>query len=230
MIALCYDWDWQLAERECRRALDLNPNYAIAHHYLALYLAATGRLEEAVEQFNSALELDPLSPTFETNVGWCYYWARQYERAVSHFQKALELDPFFFRANWSLSRVHALEGRLDEAVREGAKAVQVNDNPGLHAWMGHLHALRGEAGEALAVAEGLISRSGQQYVAPYYVAEVYAGLADAEQTFHWLEKAFQDRNWFLIYLRQEPLFEPFAGDWRFAELARRIGLSTAGAP
>jgi TolB-like protein/Flp pilus assembly protein TadD len=210
---LLYDWDLAAAEREFRRALELNPKYPNAHDGYAFYLKAVGRSAEAIRAGEQAQQLDPLSPFTHVGLGWAYYFARQYEEAVAQGRKALELDPQLGFAHRIIGLSCEQLGRHDEAIAALQQALMTN--PGVPLYVAHL-------GHAYAVAGEAYAR--RQYVSAYYFAIVQVGLGRVNEAFAWLEKAYEERAGFMPYLKVEPLFDPLRGDARFADLLRRIGL------
>jgi TolB-like protein/DNA-binding winged helix-turn-helix (wHTH) protein/Tfp pilus assembly protein PilF len=220
-----YDWDWPSAERHYRRAVELNTNYAPAHHWYALYLSAMNRMSEAAEQGERARDLDPVSLIVNTDLGLIYYRARQYDRAFEQLRKTLEIEPDFPPARWNLGRAYAQQGKYQEALAEIRKAVEASGrSPVYLATLGYVYAVAGRKREATAVLQELRSLSGKRYVLPNLLAVVYVGLGEKDQAFKWLGQAYQERSDFMIVLRVDPALDSLRSDPRFAELERRVGL------
>jgi tetratricopeptide (TPR) repeat protein len=221
---LVYGWDWRDAETRFLRAIELNPRYAMAHSWYALHLTWTHRHEEAVLAAERAMALDPLSLIIYTLAGWIHYFRGRYDRSVELYERALELAPDYVRAHLGLGWALEEQGKLDAAIdhfRRGATVAE--DSPRYVAALGHAYALADrheDAREQLARLEAL---SGSMFVSPSYVASVYAGLKDADQTFRWLEKAFEARSGALVYLGQDPQFKHLRTDPRFGALLSRVG-------
>lgn len=221
---LLYDWDWTGAEAEFKRALQLNPGYANAHHWYAHLLLASGRQEEALAESRRALSLDQLSPILRVHLGWHYIYARQYDLALDQLRKALELDPDYSLANWYLGWVYEQQGKYPEALEAMRKAqVKLESNSALLADIGHVYAMSGDKAAALAVLEQLSAASKRTYVNPFEVALIDAALGRKDEAIQQLEKAYTDRSDMLIYVSVDPRLDSLRSDPRFIELARRIG-------
>lgn len=222
-----YDWDWEGAGIEFRRAIELKPSYATAHYWYALaHLAALGRLEEAMDEMVRARKLDPLSLIISTNLGWIYHFARQYDKAIEQLQKTLEMDANFNVAYYKLGQVYEQKGMYTEAIAEYNKARSLSPSHlAVIPALGHAYAKSGQFSEAynlLAVLKGL---SRQRYVSPYFIAEVYWGLGEVDKAFAWLEKAVEDRSDWLVWIGVEPGLDSLRSDPRFTDLLRRIKLA-----
>jgi eukaryotic-like serine/threonine-protein kinase len=221
---LLYDWDLAAAEREFLRAIELKPDYGNAHDGYAFYLKAVGRSAEAISECEKLQQIDPLSPFAHVSLGWAYYFARDFERAVAEGRKALELDPQSGFAHRIIGLGCGQLGRHEEAVAALQKALDSAPGVPLYvAHLGHAYALAGEVyGARRALAElGELAR--RQYVSAYYFAVVHLGLGGTAEVFKWLEKAYEERAGFMVYLKVEPLFDPLRDDARFEDLLRRVG-------
>ncbi len=224
-VRLLYDWDWAETEKELKRALALNPNNADAHDLYANYLDAMGRLDESLSERKRAQELDPLSAAFNNDLGITFYYARQYDEAIAQIEKTIILEPRYVEAYLYLGQAYEQKQMYQQAIATFQKGMtQAERHPDLIAALGHAYALAGERDKALKSLAELREISKQRYVSPYHFAVVYAGLGDKDKAFAWLDKAFQDRSFFLIWLKVEPLFDSLHDDARFADLLRRIGL------
>jgi serine/threonine-protein kinase len=218
-------WDWDSAEAQYRRALELNPNYATAHQWYAEYLAHTGRFDEAFREMNKARELDPLSSIINTELGWIHYAAREYDRAIEQYRSVIDLDPDFALAHWRLGEAFKQTGMYEEAIGEIQEAVRLSGrSPRMMARLGHAYAIAGRKQEALEALHELNEVSEQQYVSPYEIAIIYAGLGEKELVFEWLERAYEDRSSWLTFLKVEPSFDKLHSDPRFVDLVKRVGL------
>jgi len=224
-IRLYYDRDFAEAEKELKRALSLDPNKAEAHHLLADSLEIMGRFDEAKVERKRALELEPLSPLFGMVSGATFYFAGQYDEATEQLKKTVDLEPRFYPAYFWLGQAFERKKMLTEAIETYQKGISQSErNPSLIAALGHAYAVAGQRDKAQESLTELAKLSKDSYIDPYYFAMVYAGLGDKNQTFSWLEKTFQDRSTYLIWLKVEPLFDPMRDDPRFQDLLRRIGL------
>ncbi len=226
-VRLLYDWNWAEAAKELKRAQTLNPNYAPAHQLYGYYLEAMGRVDEAQAEMKRALELDPLSLIINADAGYFFYYARQYDQSGAQCQKTINLDPHFFIAYFCLGQAYEQKKMYPQAIETFQKGVNLaGRDPQLIAALGHAYALSGERDKANQILAELREMSKHRYVSPYLFAIVYLGLGDKDQTFAWLDKAFQDRSFFLIWLKVEPLFDPLRDDSRFQDLLRRVGLQS----
>jgi TolB-like protein/class 3 adenylate cyclase len=221
-----YDWDLDGAQRDYKRGIELNPNYAIAHQWYGLHCALRERFPEAIAEIKRAQELDPLSLIINMNVAWSFYFARQYDEALEQSQKALELDPNFPPARWMLGHAYRQKGIYDKAIAEFQSGLQLSGGDPLRvAVLGHAYAVAGKRAEAEKVINDLTEISKQRYFPPYFIALIYVGLNDKDQAFVWLEKAFAEHSSGMTYLKVEPMFDPIRSDPRFQDLLRRVGFT-----
>jgi adenylate cyclase len=223
-IEMWYGRDWAAAERHLQRAIALDPDYLWAHQWHSAYLAAVGRLEEALEVKRRALPLDPLSVSFTTHIGTDLFWLGRYEEAIHQYRKALELDPGFFMAHWGLSRAYLQLGRHEEALRE--LQYPGSDYLGFSrpALLGYAHAVAGREAEARRIlAELRTRRDAGEYVAPTAFATIHIGLGEKDRALDWLERHEADRG-ARIFLKVDPIFDPLRTEPRFQRLLRRLGL------
>ena len=223
-----YDWKWTESEREFRRALKLNPGYAMAHNWFGVTVVAQGRFDEAFDQINRALELDPLSLPINTNAGWLLHLARRYDEAIEQYLRTIELDEGFGLAHRRLGQTYAQTQMYNEAVVEFQKAVKLSgEDVELLSARAHFYATLGETGKAKEVLELLEERSKNTYVPAYLVARVHLGFGDNDRVFEWLNKACDERYGYLAYLNVDPMFDSIRSDARFADLVRRVGLTSS---
>ena len=222
---LMYEWDWPGAEREYRRAIELNPNYAHAHQAFGLYFEALERFDEAIASRKRAQELDPLTPSTVADVGYPLYYARRHDQAIEHFRRALELDPNFSWSYLWIGQAYVQKRMYEEAITEIKKAITLlPDNPRAIATLGHAYAVSGKRGEARKVLDELYEQSKRRYVSPYFIAVIHTGLGEKGLAFTWLEKAREERHPYLTLLKVEPVFDGLRSDPRFRDLLRRVGL------
>jgi DNA-binding winged helix-turn-helix (wHTH) protein/TolB-like protein/Tfp pilus assembly protein PilF len=220
-----FDRDWAGAESSYKRAIELSPNYATAHQWYAEYLAAMGRSEEALQEIKRAQELDPLSLIINAAAGFVDYYSRRYDQAVEQLQKMQELDPNFWPARWFLGWSYLAERRYEEAIEEFKQAVALSgESTGMKIELAHAYAVSGRKGEAEKMIGELMEQSKQSYVSPYGMAVVYVGLGEKDQAFTWLQKAYQERTWDLVYLKVDPKLDSLRGDPRLADLLRQLRL------
>ena len=221
-----YEWDWVAAEREYKRAIELNPGYATSHHWYSIYLSwLGGRHEEAIAEVRRALELDPLSLIINEALGFVLYFARQYDEAIEQLQKTLELDPNFPDAHYTLGQVYLQKGMYQEAIEEFQKGI-IHSGDSIStrgiAQLASAYAAAGKRREALRVLDELMEESNQSYVSPARIAIVYVWLGDKDQAFAWLEKAYQERSPLVAHVNADPIFDPLRSDPRFQSLLRRL--------
>jgi tetratricopeptide (TPR) repeat protein len=184
---------------------------------------AMGRTEEGLAEIKRALELDPVSLSISTSLGWRLYFARQYEQAIDQYRKTLEMDPNFFPAHFHLGEAYEQKGMYEEAIAEFHKASSFSSGQTVAA-LGHVYAMSGKRREARRVLEQLEKLSKRRYVSPYGMALIHTGLGEKDQAFAWLQRACEDRSVELCRLKVEPSLDSLRSDSRFQDLLRRIGL------
>ncbi len=225
VVKFSYDWEFTAAEREFRRALEINPNYSDAHKMNSYYLTAMGRFDDALKEMTRAQELDPLNLEKIAGSGEVLYHQRRYDQAIEQYGKALEMDPNSGFVHWALGRTLLAQGKYDEAVAELKKSIPLSgESPDEPAELARAYALSGRRDEARKILEELKSLSARKQVAPSVVAAIYGALGDKAQAFELFERAFKERDVILVLLNVEPMFDPLRSDQRFAELASRVGL------
>ena len=224
MLLLQYDWDWAQAEQEFRKALELDPNYALGRSFLAWHLAAMGRFDEAIAEDKRALDLDPLSSAVNADLGWDLYLARRYDEAIEQLRKAVDLEPNYWVSLVLLGRCYEQTGKPKEALAAFEKARQVeNSIPEVIAALGHCYAVAGRRNEALKTVRELQERSKKEFVPSYTIATIYTGLGMKEQAIQYLIKSFDEGSYYMIHLKVEPLLDPLRADPRFTDVMRRVG-------
>jgi serine/threonine-protein kinase len=219
-----YGWDFVAGEREFRRALKLNSKWGLGSSSYGLFLTAMNRTDDAIAELKRAQELNPLSPIANAAIARPYYNARRYAEAIAQSRQTLELDSTFHRAHYWLGLSYEQLSRPAEAIRELEKAVALSPGSLYEGALGHAYAVAGQRTRALRVLQKLQARADSGYVSPFDIATIYAGLGDRTQTFEYLEKAYQERVPYMVYLAVDPHFDPFHTDPRFRDLVRRIGL------
>ncbi|MGH9966475.1 MAG: protein kinase domain-containing protein [Pyrinomonadaceae bacterium] len=228
MAALLMNYDWNLPEsnKEFERAIELNSNYATAHHWYAREnLTIMGRFDRALSEMHRAQELDPLSLIINANLGKAYFNARRYDEAIQQLRKTIEIDQTFFVAHHYLGSAYAMKGDYSEALGEYHKAHQLNEyDPHVVALTGRLYAVTGKRAEALATIAQLKSMATQRYVPDYSIALVYAALGEKDRAFELLEKSYRDHTVDMLTLHYDPLMDNLRSDPRCADLLRRVGL------
>lgn len=226
LIKLFIEWDWISYERENKRAIALNPNYATAYYTYAQYLMAMGRFDEAIREAKRAQELDPLALDINAIVGWSYYFARNHEEAIKQFRKVIEIEPEYFQAHRRLGMALLQLQQYEEAVAaiQKARDLAVNNVEEL-AYLGYAHAVSGQSKEALRIISELEVESKSRYISPYLMALIYVGLGENDLAIEWLGKAYEARAVNLIWLNVEPIFDSLRLDTRYPPLLQRIGMA-----
>jgi TolB-like protein/Tfp pilus assembly protein PilF len=226
LVEFYYDWDWKQAEQEFRRAIELNPNYATAHQWYGYYLAAMSRFPEALDEAKKAQQIDPLSLSINTTLAGRYRDLHQYAEAIDLNRRTLEMDPNFMPAHIALGAAFEDEGIWPDAISEYQKAVALSqDNPIALSSLGSAYGHSGDREAARKVIARLQKASKHHYVSAFDMASVFAGVGDADTAFHWLEKAFADRESQMAFLNITRRMDPLRSDPRFASLTKRMGLS-----
>jgi tetratricopeptide (TPR) repeat protein len=225
MVAFYYEWNWPRAEGEFRRSIALNSNYALAHTWYALDLAAMGRHEESIAQMRRALDIDELSLSANTELGRVYYWNHQYDQAIAAYRRALDLDPQFARAHTRLGITYAAQRRYAEAMHEFKRAQSLSGPDAyLDGLIGYTQASSGDTAAAKKILQDLTKRSAHDYVPAFSMALISIGLGDRDQAFEWLAKAYQDRSTYMVWIKADPLLDTIRSDPRFPALLNQMRL------
>jgi serine/threonine-protein kinase len=220
-----HEWDWVTAEAQFKHAFELNPNYAVCHHWYSHFLTALGRTEESLSASKRCLELDPLDLVINCHMAWHYQSARQYEQAIEQCWKTSELHPNSFWPAYFFGLAYEQQGQIDRAVEEFRIAVKMSgDVTFATAGLGHLYGTAGKVAEARAVFEELSARAERAYVPAYDIALVCAGLGWKDQALMLLSQAYEERSGWITYLKVDPRLDPLRSDARFVDLLRRVRL------
>lgn len=224
-LAMSHQWDWAGAETEFRHALQLDAQYANAHHWYGDYLSMQRRHEEALAEAKRALQLDPLNLMIGTWVGLRYYFARDYSHAIEQNRGSVELDPNFAAAHLQLGADYLQAGLHKPAIDETKRAADLSGGSPIYtAQVGVALAVAGRKDEALRIAHNLETMSTTRYVSPYGVAQIYAALNRKDDTFKWLEKAYDGHAVWMGYLAVDPAFDRYRSDQRLKGLLQRLNL------
>jgi TolB-like protein/DNA-binding winged helix-turn-helix (wHTH) protein/Tfp pilus assembly protein PilF len=226
-IVFWYDWDWNEAEKQCRRALELDPNSADSHLVYAHLLSNTGRHAEALVEAKRARELDPLNLRTNALEGQFLIHAGRSDEALDRLQKTFELDSNYWFAHVFASSAYIEKRMFAEAVAEAQRARDLSEeNAQPLAFLGYALAKSGKQAEARAALEELLKRSTDHYVPAYYIAMIYCGLDQRNEAFAWLERAYEQRDPRMVFLKVEPKWNDLRADPRFQSLLRRVGFSS----
>lgn len=228
MVKGDYDWDWPGAEREFKRAIELNPSYATAYQWYGELLAYLGRYDEALAEAERARDLDPLSLIINSLIGYHLLLVGQDGLAIEQLRKTIEMDPNFAHAHWELGLVYARKQEFAQAILEFQRADSLSPDITFYkASLGYAYARSGNTPEARKLLDELKALSKQRYVSPCDFAIIHAGLDEKDQAFAWLENAQEQHDFTMLLVAAKglPLFDPLRSDSRFAELLRRMGLA-----
>jgi TolB-like protein/Tfp pilus assembly protein PilF len=220
-----FEWDWAGAEKEYRRASELNSNYATTHHWYAFFLCEMKRNDEAIKESRLAQKLDPLSPIINNLVALTLMTAGKYGSAVEQWKRTLELEPTFPESHFLLSKAYWGKGLYPEAISEAQKAASYSGSkPRYVAGLGYALAAAGKRAEAHNIIDELARWSKSGNVSPSYIAGIYSTLGERDQAFEWLEKAYRVRDDQLTWIMIDPVFGSIRSDPRYADQLRRMGL------
>jgi serine/threonine protein kinase/tetratricopeptide (TPR) repeat protein len=219
-----YEWDWTGAEKEYRLAIEMNPNYATAHHWYGILLSSLTRFAEAEPELRKALELDPLSLIINTGLGRMFCGARRYDEAIEQLTKTLEIEPNFAEAHFQLALAYEGKQLYAQSAEAFQKSVELFDDPTMKGWVAREYALSNRKEEARKMLDELKSLSRQQYVSPYMIAIGYAALNEREQAYEWLSKVADEKSYYVVWLKVDPVWDAFRTEARFQDILRRIGL------
>ncbi len=226
LIKWRFEYNWAGAEREFRRAIELDPGNQTAHHWYTLLLFRLGRLDEALAEITRARELDPLSLIISTVVGVVLRYRRQYDEAVVQHKKTLELDAGFPEAHLQLGWAYERQGRFDKAIEEFQEASVLAGSRGYGLpETGYAYARSGNKGEATRILNELLGLSRHAYSVSSGIALVYCGLGDKDNALGWLERAYQERAMYSASLKVSPVWDDLRSDPRFTALLRKMGLA-----
>jgi TolB-like protein/Tfp pilus assembly protein PilF/predicted Ser/Thr protein kinase len=225
-VLSCFDWDWAGAEREFRRAIELNPNYATAHQWFAVGLLVNlRRTSEAIQEIQKALELDPLSLIINTAAGNVYLYAGREDKALEQAEKVLDMDSTFGFAHLILTEVNERRRKYDESVEEGLKGYSFAGFLSQHevTSLRETYASSGRIGFLRRWLEIMQSKAKQGEVLNYGIASVYARLDETEKAIHYLEKAYEERDYDLNNLLVDDVFDKMRSDPQFIEIMKKMG-------
>ena len=220
-----FEWDWDGAHAEFRRAIELNPGYVEAYHWRSTLMSMRGQHEEALVEKKKTLAMDPLSVVIRTDLARMFYFHREYERSIEQYRAALDMDPNFSSAYLWLAQPYQQTGKFEEAIAALQAGCGLSgDSAYAMARLGLGYALAGKGEEARAILSRLKESSSQKYVSPHDIAIIHAGLDETDDAITWLEKALEERSVGLGYLNVEPQWDALRSDQRFQELLMRVGL------
>ncbi len=225
LVKFWFEWNWQTAEEEFLRAIELNPSYASARQWFASYLNSMGRLDEAHAELRRARELDPHSLSLNMNAADPLFFGRQFERAAAHLLALLEQEPRFVPALFNLGRVYVEQGRYDEAIAAFEQAIQFSGNREGRLALAQAYALAGRTEEARDILMEAREMAGTRYLPSPLIARVYLGLGERDKAFEWLREGIEERSFWMVFLKMDPAYDPIRGDPRFQDLLKRTGFA-----
>jgi tetratricopeptide (TPR) repeat protein len=215
-----HDYDFVAAEREFRRAIELDPRYAVAHYRFAMMLAHLGRFEEATAQCASALSLDPLSYTANATMCWVYWIARRFDSLLEHGRRTVELHPDIPHSHWPLGFAYVELGEPEAGIPEMRLAVELGGATLFRALLAETCALAGRRDEAQEILQQLQQHANEQYVTPYMFARIYTALGNPDEAFRWLNIAYGERAPWMVLLKRDPRLDRLRADPRYGPLLR----------
>ncbi len=219
-----YKWDWEMAEREYRRGVELDPNYATGHQWYGEFLVEIGRIDEGLRQIHLAQELDPLSPIIYVPEAYTRFATGEFDAAETQIQKSLEIDPRFPRALSLLGQIRFAQGKSDEGIKLVQLALEYGDSSAEYmGLLGYMHGMLGQAGQSEMILEHLQQLSRHEYVSPYLFAIVYTGLGRKDEAFRWLNRGIEAHDYGVLGMLVDPVFESLRTDPRFEKCLQRIG-------
>ena len=221
-MALDYDFDWDRAEQEFKKGMELNPGDAVVYRLYSIHLITTGQLHEALKEEKIALDLDPVSPFMAQGMGRSLFFARRYDEAIEEYRKALALDPNFRLAHWELGTTYIVNRMYTEGLAELLEASGLSDDSSAAGRLGYVYAASGDTAAARKILTDLEhSKTGS--IRARDIARIYVGLDDKDRALEWLGESV-DRKVAYLYLKADPVYDPLRSDRRFTELLRRMRL------
>jgi tetratricopeptide (TPR) repeat protein len=223
LVLSAYDFDFGQSIKEFERAIELNPNYPTAHHWLSNGpLLVLGQFDRTIAEAERAVELDPLSLIISADLGQDYFFARRYDEAIAQLRKTIEMDPRFHYAHWNLGEVWQLKGQLNEAIAAYRKAVELNDDPFVVGLLGQAYARVGQREEAQKILARLNEEAKSRYVHPYSFALIYLALGDKERAIEEMERAYPERGRDVVLVKVDPMLDDLRGNPRFEALVQKV--------
>lgn len=220
-----FDWEWAAAEREFKRALELNPRSADAHHWYSHYLVAMGQHNEAIAEVKKALQLDPLLLIVNGALGWHFFLDHKYDQAIEQYQKTLDLDPSFVVSLWGLGIAYMQKAMYNEAAVAVQNAIDLTGEASLFAvTLDMIYSLAGKKFEAKNLLKKILEQSKQRYVSPFNISLIHLGLNQKDEAFEWLNNAYEQRDHWMAYIKVHPMLDSLRSDPRFTALLKKMNL------
>jgi serine/threonine protein kinase/tetratricopeptide (TPR) repeat protein len=223
-VNAAYRWDWITAEAGYTRAIELKPDYAVAHIWYAEHLAVLGRVEEALEEARLAQRLEPLSALVNSQLAWYLYLNHRYDEAIEQGQKTLEIDANLPAPYYFMGLAYVEKRMYNEAIKILKERLSVGETPAALQLLGYVYALSGQRDEAQKILDQMIRQSKNRYISPYFIGMIYVGLGNKDKAFEWFEKGWEDRSPWMLTLKLLPLNDSLHSDARYKALLRRMNL------
>jgi TolB-like protein/Tfp pilus assembly protein PilF len=221
-VQITFDWDWSAGYRSLARAIQLDPLNATAHQWISIYYVVKGLAEPAIAACQRADQLDPGSPIIKCHASWMLYFLGQPDAALKQVERAVEIDETFWRTHFNLGLCYARLGRDDESVRAMETAYKLNNHPTMMAALAACYASVGRSSQAAQLIER--SQAQHDYVSAYWLAAACASLGRQNEALQWLWRAFDDREWYLVFAKLDPLLDPVRHTPEFQSLITAVGL------
>jgi tetratricopeptide (TPR) repeat protein len=220
-----YDWQWDNAQIEFMRSLELGPAYPTANHWYGEFAMTMGRPDEAMLRLKMSHDLDPLSLIINDAIGWHLYFNRRYEEAIEQLRRTVDLDPNYPVTYWILGVLLRTIGQYEAAITEGEKGVTFSGgSPLIRGALAQTLGVAGKATEARQILADMTELAKKKYVSPYFFAGIHVGLAENERAMEYLEKCYEEHSHWLIYIDKDPSLDRLRGNPRFQKLVREIGV------
>jgi serine/threonine protein kinase/Tfp pilus assembly protein PilF len=224
-IKMFYDWEWEEAEKEIKRALEINPSSTSAHDAYAGYCLLMGNREKAIEEALRYIELDPISFSAYFHLGVYYLRSGKLQNAKNQFQKALELVPNHPFGLWMLGQAEVLDAHYHEGLSKIKKAYNLSgDHTGVLAGLGWSYAVSGYSQEAQNILNDLMQRAKKEYIPPFYIAKIHNGLGNKTQALDWLDKAYEEHDTSLVHIKTDETLDNLRSEPRFTALLEKMSL------
>jgi eukaryotic-like serine/threonine-protein kinase len=226
IVLFAYERQWPEAEDQFRKSIRLHPNYATAHQWYSFCLVAMGRIPEAIAEVRRAVELDPLSLIINTNSGTVLYWARQFDLAIEQYRKTIRIAPDFWTAHWMLGLAYEQKNRYEDAVAEFRRAIELFPGSSLllSASLARSYALSGARDQVNELLEQMNKQSAQDCSSPFHIAMIYAALEENDAAFAWLQRACEEHEIWINFLKVDPRIDQLREDPRYNRLLKTVGV------
>jgi tetratricopeptide (TPR) repeat protein len=228
VMLLEYDHDRKAAEHQYRRAIDINPGYATAHHWYALFLVAGGRFSEAIAEAELARRLDPLSRVINAAVGTVHLFSREYDAAIAEFRAILVTDPDWASGLGMLGRALTAAGQYPEAITQLEAALEISGRPSQKALLSYTLAMAGRTSDARALLHDLIRPNPGSFIAPVDLAAIYVALNEPDEALRILHVGVEERDEEMMYMKVDPRYDPLRADPRFKKVLELLDLDETG--